>query len=81
MGMTYKEIGVYAWPNMIELHDYRSNDILSINANFIEFFGTESGSNDDTSRKPTKIGMSGNHLFYVRESYYTVKNLIDNLKG
>lgn len=79
MGMTDK-IGSNAGPNMIELHDYLDNDDLSLNANFIKyFFGTELELEDGTSMVVTKIGMNGNCSFYVREPYYTVKAIIDNL--
>lgn len=75
-------MGINVGPNMIELHDYLDKGSLSLNANFIEyFFGTELELEDGTSMAVTKIGMNGGHSFYVRESYYTVKNLIDNLKG
>ena len=82
MGMNDK-IGINAGPNMIELHHYMDNDVMSVNANFIEyFFGANFELEDGTSIVGTKIYMIyGNHSFYVRESYYTVKDLIDNLKG
>ena len=73
-------MGVNVGPNMIELHDYLDNDVLSLNANFIEyFFGTELELEDGTSIAVTKICMNGDHSFYVKEPYYAVKAIINNL--
>ena len=80
MGMVDK-IGANAGPNMIELH-YLDNDVMSLNANFIEYFySSRFELEDGTSIVGTKICMNDNNSFYVRESYYAVKTIISNLKG